>query len=147
MTPIVTFFAGMLLVIFGFFCWYMLTMIKKLTAAVDLQVKATHELLGEGSFTRISKSLAALNSAMPDIVGGMTEFSKTMKLVFRAAQEPEEATRVPGKNFPPSDLNSGFYHGVTDQEAAVQEVQAEAERQKLYIRPEDLAQMHTDEAT
>lgn len=68
-------FLGMMLCAAGFFAWYMLRMIRELKASVDLQVKATHELLGEGSFTRISKSLSALNGSMPDILSGMKEFS------------------------------------------------------------------------
>jgi hypothetical protein len=138
---IVAFFLGIFFCAAAAFGWYLLTIIKRLTAMVELQVKATNELLGEGSFTRISKSLSALNNAMPDMLGGIKEFASVMRLVFKANEETDNPKRVP-----PVDPGSGFYTH-SDQQAAINEVDAEARRQKIIIPPEELAKFHTDEAT
>jgi hypothetical protein len=142
-------FAGVLLCGLGIFCAYMLTMIKRLTAAVDLQVKATQELLGEGSFTRISKSLSALNGAMPDILGGIKEFAGVMRMVFKANNPEDEGglgVRQPRPTQPPADEGSAFIP-YSEAGAAINEVTEEARRQKLVISDEQLAGMVTDEST
>jgi len=138
---IVAFFCGIFLCGAAAFGWYLLTMIKRLTAAVDLQVKSTQELLGEGSFTRISKALTSMNNAMPDMLAGMKEFAGVMRLVFKANEE----TEAPAKRVA-ADEGSAFYPH-NDQQAAINEVAAEAARQRIIIPAEDLARMHTDEAT
>lgn len=134
---------GMMICVCGFFAWYMLKMIKDLKQAVDLQVKATHELLGEGSFTRISKSLSALSGSMPDILGGIKEFAGVMRMVFKANEEeqPAKARPVTGAE------DSAFYPGKTDVQAAIDEVAAEAHRQRIPFSAEEAARAHTDEAT
>jgi hypothetical protein len=145
---IVAFFGGIFLCAVAAFGWYMMAMIKRLTAAVDLQVKSTQELLGEGSFTRISKSLAAISGSMPEMMQGMGILARAMCAVVKAGGgEDEEAggvRQVAGPH-PPSNDESAFYPGFTDKEAAVNEVTAEAHRQKLVISPEELARMHTDD--
>ena len=146
---IIAFFGGIFLCGAAAFGWFVLKALRDLKAAVELQVKATHELLGEGSFTRISKALSTLAGSMPDMMNGMNILASAMRAVVKAGGGEDEATggvRSRGP-VPPTDENSGFYHGVTDQEAAVNEVAAEAQRQNLVLTPEQLAMMHTDEAT
>lgn len=146
-TAMIFLFLGMMICVAGFFAYYMLRMIRELKQAVDLQVKATHELLGEGSFTRISKSLSALSGSMPDIIGGIKEFASVMRMVFKANQPPEDegglGVRQRGSQ-PPSDGDSAFYPGVTDRDAAINEVAVEARRQRLVITDEQKAGMYTD---
>jgi hypothetical protein len=135
-------FLGIMLCAAGFFGWYMLKMIKELKGAVELQVKSTNELLGEGSFTRISKALTTLNGSVPDILKGITEFAGVMRMVFEANQE----AKPPAKGATIEDSGSGFY-AHNDQQAAINEVAEEARRQRIIIPQEDFAKMHTDEAT
>jgi len=149
---IVAFFGGIFLCGAAAFCWFILKTIKELKASVDLQVKATQELLGEGSFTRISKSLSSLSGAMPDMLGGIKEFADVMRLVFKAnrGEEPSDSgvgVRQPHGSQPPVDHDSAFYPGKTDLQAALDEVQQEAARQRLPFTPEEAARAHTDEAT
>ncbi|MGC1686723.1 MAG: hypothetical protein WA734_13945 [Candidatus Acidiferrales bacterium] len=139
---IVAFFGGIFICGVAAFCWYILTVLRELKASIDLQAKTTQELLGEGSFTRISKALTTLNGAVPDILHGITEFAGVMRMVFEANQE----TKPPAKNAVIEDSGSGFY-AHSDQGAAINEVAEEARRQKIFIPPEDLVKMHTDEAT
>jgi hypothetical protein len=141
-TAVVFILVGATVCITGVAMWYMLRMIRELRAAVDKLTTATNELLGEGSFTRISKSLQSLAGDFPDMLGGIREFSNVMKLVFRSTE-----TQTAEKVAPRGSEESGFYPGKTDQQAAVQEAANEAKAQNLVLTEEELARMHTDEAT
>ena len=143
---------GIALCVAGFFCWYMLKMIRELKASVDIMAGATHELIGEGSFTRISKSLSALSGAMPDMLSGIKEFANVMRLVFKSQTAPDEETGAApagirgGPPRPRDDGQSAFF-GYSEQQAAINEVQAEAARQKIVFTHDEAARSHTDEAT
>jgi len=147
---IIAFFGGIFLCGAAAFGWFFLKALRDLKAAVELQVKATHELLGEGSFTRISKALSTLVGSMPDMMSGMNILASAMRAVVKAGGGEEEEAggmRQPSGTRPPADGESAFYPGVTDQEAAVNEVAAEAARQRIAFTPEEAARAHTDEAT
>jgi hypothetical protein len=142
-TAVVFILVGATICISGVAMWYMLKMIRELRAAVDKLTTATNELLGEGSFTRISKSLQVLAGNIPEILGGLREFTRVMSLVFRSTET--EATSRSAVPF--QDNESAFFPGKTDAEAAVQEETNRAREQKLILSDEQLSQMHTDEAT
>jgi hypothetical protein len=140
LAAVVFLFAGAGICMFGVAIWYMLKIVRELRAAIERLTKSTDELLGEGSFAGISKSLRILTGALPEIMGGMKEFSRTMGLIFRSA-EPEKTQTM---DVPMKD-ESAFYPGKTESEQAQDEVTAEARRQKLIISDEQFAGMHTDQ--
>jgi len=139
-SAVVFLLAGAGICMFGVALWYMLRTVRELRAAIERLTKSTDELLGEGSFAGISKSLRVLTSALPEIMGGLKEFTRVMAMVFRTS-EPEKPQGMPAL----AKDESAFYPGKTESEQAQDEVTAEAQRQKLIITAEQFAGMHTDQ--
>lgn len=131
-------FIGIAIAILGAFGWYMLKMIRELKASVDTQVRAMNELLGEGSFSRISKGLTNLTSNMPEILAGLKEFSRVMKVFARTAMNPEELNKVAGEE------GDSKVYGYDEAEAASREVADAAKKDRLELSPEELKHYRTD---
>lgn len=130
---------GIVVCIFGVYLYIMFKMIRDLKKSVDTLTMATHELIGEGSFARISKSLTALSSQMPDMLGGLKEFSRVMSLFFANAFDREKVAAVTPAG------NDGEFYPHDEIRAAEREVAAEAKRHNISLTPADMAAMRTDE--
>lgn len=134
-------FIGIAVAIMAAFGWYMLKMIRELKAAVEAQVRSAHELLGDGSIPRLSKGLTSLTSNMPEILAGLKEFSRVMKVFARNAMDPEKVAEVQAE-----EKGSEFY-GYSEATAASNEVTEAAKKDRLELTREELSHMRTDEDT
>jgi hypothetical protein len=134
-------FLGIGIAILGAFGWYMLKMIKELKTAVDSQVRATAELLGEGSFSRISKGLTSLTSNMPEILAGLKEFSRVMRIFAKTAMDPDKVAEME------SEENQSAVYGYSEATAASNEITEAAKKDKLVLTEEQLKHMRTDSDT
>lgn len=124
-----------------FYLWYMTQRFKAIEASLNQLTTVSAELLGEGSFARISKGLTSLTSNMPEILAGLKEFSRVMRVFAKAALDPEEV-----KKLDPEAGQSGIY-GYNEAVAASNEVAESAKKNILELSKEDLSHMRTDEDT
>lgn len=131
-------FIGIAIAILAAFGWYMLKMIRDLKAAVDSLARVTNELLGDGSFSRISKGLTNLTSNMPEILAGLKEFSRVMKVFARTAMNPEKLNEVA------EEEGESKVYGYSEVAAASQELADAAKKDRLELTPEQLKHYRTD---
>lgn len=131
---------GMAICLLGFYLYAMMQQVKQLRASVDGLIKSSGDLLNEGSFGRMSRSLVMISTEMPGILVGIKEFSRVMSIFSRNAFQPEspEPTVVAGK-----DGESAFYP-YSESNAASNEAAAEARKHGINLSEEELAGMRTD---
>lgn len=130
---------GIAICIMGFFFWTMLQQIKSLKATVDGLTKTANEVLGEGSFSRISKSMMIISTSLPELMIGMREFTRVMSIFSKNAFNPDvvpTAVTAPEKE-------SGFYPH-SEERAAEFETRTEAKAHNINLTAEQLAGMRTD---
>jgi hypothetical protein len=147
----------------GFFCYFMLRMMKSLEQSAKDVVASSKESLakaesvvsqvkevaernfGENSPTaRAARSVAKLAENVPQIVGGMDAFSKTMNVFYRMAfDEKKVSEAVPGVAAAPAVDDSAFIP-YSEEAAAQFEVERAAKSQRLDLSKEEMATMRTD---
>ena len=120
--------------------------VRSMKQSVDELAKVARELLAEGSFTQIARSLQFFRNNAPEYFAGLQEFLRLMSMVSKAMfnQEAIGETKAPAKPQPVSTGESGFYPGVTDQEAAEHEAAREAGRHGITLSEEQLATYRTE---
>jgi len=156
-------FVGAALAALTFFCVYLLRMMNGLQEASKKVVDTSREALaeaksitltmketvernfGENSPTaRAARSVAKLAENVPQIVGGMDAFSKTMNVFYRMAfDEKKVSEAVPGVAAAPAVDDSAFIP-YSEEAAAQFEVERAAKSQRLDLSKEEMATMRTD---
>lgn len=139
MAALLCLFLGIGVAISAFAFWYLLKTIKTMTAAVQELTGMGSDLLGQGSFKKISSAMITIAEHLPEMLGAFGEFSKVMKVFHKAAfVEPEP---VAGAGV---DETSKFYP-YSEAEAAENERTARSKRETLILTKEQKAGMRTDE--
>ena len=131
------FFIALLMCGFGIAFWYLLKILTKFKESVDKLSQVTAEVMQEGSFARISKSLFILSNNLPEMLDGFKEFSRVMKIFNKNAFDPEKVAAAE-----PED--SGTAYATTEAEQAQNEIIGEAKRRGINLSNEQLATMRTE---
>lgn len=132
---------GITVAIFGFFLWYMLKVIREVKTAVEGLTTVSHELLGEGSFARMSKSATVISSSLPELLSGFKEFSRVMSIFHKTAFEPGKVAEVATP-----EADSAFYP-YSEERAAEVESRAKIGKDNLILTEEQLRHMRTETGT
>lgn len=145
MTPVYIIVAALVFMLFGialcilaFFCWTMLQQIKALKATVEGLTKTANEVLGEGSFSRISKSMMVISTSLPELMIGMREFTRVMGIFSKNAFNEEVAAPAIS-----TGKESGFFPH-SEEHAQELETRAEAKSHNINLSAEDFAGMRTE---
>jgi hypothetical protein len=131
------FFLALLLCGFGFAFWYLLKILTRFKESVDKLAQVTAEVMQEGSFARISKSLLILSNNLPEMLDGFKEFSRVMKIFNKNAFDPEKVAAA--------EPDEGKVYTTSEPEQAQNEIISEARRHKINLSDEQLATMRTEQ--
>jgi hypothetical protein len=134
---LLTLFVALLMCGFGIAFWYLLKILTKFKESVDKLAQVTAEVMQEGSFARISKSLFILSNNLPEMLDGFKEFSRVMKIFNKNAFDPEKVAAAE-----PED--AGTVYTTSEPEQAQQEVISEAKRRGINLSNEQLVTMRTE---
>jgi hypothetical protein len=131
------FFVALLMCGFGIAFWYLLKILTKFKESVDKLAQVTAEVMQEGSFARISKSLFILSNNLPEMLDGFKEFSRVMKIFNKNAFDPEKVAAAEPEE-------AGTVYTTSEAEQAQNEIVDTARRHKVNISDEQLATMRTE---
>jgi len=130
------FFLALLLCASGFAFWHLLKILNSFKESVDKLSRVTGEVMQEGSFARISKSLFVLSNNLPEMLDGFKEFSRVMRIFSQNAFDKDKVAAA--------DSDAGTVYTQDEIQQAQEEVVQAAKRHKINISDEQLEGMRTE---